>query len=34
MEKEEMITYIAEALEFADPYTVQQVYEFLVEVEE
>ena len=33
MSKKEMIEYIREALEGADEYTVQQVYEFLLAVE-
>ena len=33
MSKKEMIEYIREALEDADEYTVQQVYEFLLAVE-
>ena len=33
MSKKEMIEYIHEALEEADDYTVEQVYEFLLAVE-
>lgn len=33
MSKKEMIEYIREALEDADEYTVQQVYEFLLAAE-
>ena len=33
MTTEEEITYIKEALESADPYIIQQIYEFLVENE-
>lgn len=33
MSKKEMIEYIREALEDADEYAVQQVYEFLLAVE-
>lgn len=33
MSKQEMMDFIQEALESADEYVVQQVYEFLQEVE-
>lgn len=33
MSKEEMLDYIKEALEDADEYTIEQVYEFLLAVE-
>lgn len=33
MSKQEMVDFIQEALESADEYVVQQVYEFLQEVE-
>lgn len=33
MSKLEMVEYIREALESADPYVIEQVYEFLLEVE-
>ena len=33
MSTEEMVEYIKEALESADLYVIEQVYEFLLEVE-
>lgn len=33
MSREEMLEFISEALEEADEYTIEQVYEFLLAVE-
>ena len=34
MSREETIAYIKEALNEADPYVIQQIYEFILENEE